>query len=254
MLIYTPMTPAGRPAIVASAANDAIAPPGIPGVPTDRRTFARRMMIIIGTLTCTPHAFAKNMIMNDIRIDTASMLTVAPSGIVILDIWFGTPSSSSTQLLLRGIVAELEHVPNAFNAAGMIALKNFTGLVFPRMLTAPPYTTNANPKNATYKIISCVASDIIVFVPFASTTGTIVQNTPIGVKYITVLIIFRHASLQESITFNNGSPFSPIAISVKPMISANTSTCSILPSANADTGLDGISPFTVSNILSIFVA
>ena len=49
------------------------------------------------------------------------------------------------------------------------------------MLTAPPYTTNANPKNATYKIISCVASDMIVFVPFASTTGTIVQNTPIGV-------------------------------------------------------------------------
>ena len=86
MLIYTPMTPAGRPAIVASAANDAIAPPGIPGVPTDRRTFARRMMIIIGILTCTPHAFAKNMIINDIRIDTASMLTVAPSGIVILDI------------------------------------------------------------------------------------------------------------------------------------------------------------------------
>ena len=156
--------------------------------------------------------------------------------------------------MLRGIVAELEHVPNAFNAAGMIALKNFTGLVFPRMLTAPPYTTNANPKNATYKMISCVASDTIVFVPFASTTGTIVQNTPIGVKYITVLIIFRHASLQESITFNNGSPFSPIAISVNPMISANTSTCSILPSANADTGLEGISPFTVSNILSIFVA
>ena len=103
-------------------------------------------------------------------------------------------------------------------------------------------------------MISCVASDTIVFVPFASTTGTIVQNTPIGVKYITVLIIFRHASLQESITFNNGSPFSPIAISVNPMISANTSTCSILPSANADTGLEGISPFTVSNILSIFVA
>lgn len=140
------------------------------------------------------------------------------------------------------MVAELEHVPNAFSAAGMIALKNFTGLVLPRMLTAPPYTINANPKNATYKIISCVASDTIVFVPFASTTGTIVQKTPIGVKYITVLMIFRHASLQESMTFNNGSPFSPIAISVNPMISANTSTCSILPSANADTGLDGSVP------------
>ena len=205
-------------------------------------------------LTCTPHAFAKNMIIKDIRIDTASMLTVAPSGIVILEIWFGTPSLSSTQLLLSGMVAELEHVPNAFSAAGMIALKNFTGLVLPRMLTVPPYTINANPKNATYKIISCEASDTIVFVPFASTTGTIVQKTPIGVKYITVLMIFRHASLQESMTFNNGSPFSPIAISVNPMISANTSTCSILPSANADTGLDGISPLIVSRMLSILVA
>ena len=58
----------------------------------------------------------------------------------------------------------------------------------------------------------------------------------------------------ESMTFNNGSPFSPIAISVNPMISANTSTCSILPSANADTGLDGISPLIVSRMLSILVA
>ena len=35
-------------------------------------------------------------------------------------------------------------------------------------------------------MISCVASDTIVFVPFASTTGTIVQRIPIGVKYTTV--------------------------------------------------------------------
>ena len=35
------MTPAGSPAIVARAAKDAIAPPGIPGVPTDRSTFAK---------------------------------------------------------------------------------------------------------------------------------------------------------------------------------------------------------------------
>ena len=73
-------------------------------------------------------------------------------------------------------------------------------------------------------MISCIASDTIVLVPFASTTGTMVQNTPIGVKYITVLITFRHTSLQESITFNNGSPFSPIAIRVNPTISANIRT------------------------------
>lgn len=44
ILIYTPMTPAGSPAIVARAAKDAIAPPGIPGVPTDRSTFAKRQV------------------------------------------------------------------------------------------------------------------------------------------------------------------------------------------------------------------
>ena len=132
------MTPAGRPAIVASAANDAIAPPGIPGVPTESRTLASRMITIIEMLTLMPQAFAKNMIINDIRIDTASILTVAPSGIAILLIWFETPSSFSTQRLLIGIVAELEHVPNAFRAAGMIALKNLTGLVFPMSFTAPP--------------------------------------------------------------------------------------------------------------------
>ena len=43
-------------------------------------------------------------------------------------------------------------------------------------------------------MISCVASDTIVLVPFASTTGTMVQNTPIGVKYITVLITFCKCS------------------------------------------------------------
>ena len=83
--------------------------------------------------------------MNDITIETASILTVAPSGIAILEIWFETPSSFSTQLLLIGMVAELEQVPNAFSAAGMIARKNLNGLVFPRNFTAPPYTINANP-------------------------------------------------------------------------------------------------------------
>ena len=38
-----------------------------------RQTFARRIMIIMEMLTLIPHALAKNMIMNDIRMDTASM-------------------------------------------------------------------------------------------------------------------------------------------------------------------------------------
>ena len=63
--------------------------------------------------------------------------------------------------------------------------------------------------------------------------------------------LLRHASLQESMTSNIGSPFSPIAISVNPMISANTSTCSILPSANADTGLDGSVPDRIKNAVHL---
>ena len=65
MLIYTPITPAGSPAMVASAAKDAIAPPGTPGVPTERSTFARSTITIMEMLTLIPHALAKNMIMKD---------------------------------------------------------------------------------------------------------------------------------------------------------------------------------------------
>ena len=158
------------------------------------------------------------------RMETASMFTVAPRGMAILVILLETPISSSMHCLLIGMVAELEQVPNAFNAAGSIALKNFTGLSLPMNLTAPPYTIKANPKNARYRITSWVASEIIVSVPLASTTGTIVQKTPIGVKYITVLMTFRHTSLQESITFRRAAPFSPMAIRVKPTITANTRT------------------------------
>ena len=65
------MTPAGSPAIVARAAKDAIAPPGIPGVPTDRSTFAKSTSTIMEMLTFTLHALAKNMIINDIKISVA---------------------------------------------------------------------------------------------------------------------------------------------------------------------------------------
>ena len=95
-------------------------------------------MIIMEMLTLIPHALAKNMIMNDIRMDTASMFTVAPRGMVILVILLDTPISSSIRCLLIGMVAELEQVPNAFRAAGSIALKNFTGLSLPMNFTEPP--------------------------------------------------------------------------------------------------------------------
>ena len=115
-----------------------MAPPGIPGVPTERSTFARRITIIREMLTLIPQAFAKNMIIKDIRMDTASMFTVAPRGMAILVILSDTPISFSIHCLLIGMVAELEQVPNAFNAAGSIVLKNLIGLSFPRSLIAPP--------------------------------------------------------------------------------------------------------------------
>ena len=73
-------------------------------------------------------------------------------------------------------------------------------------------------------MISWVAREIMVDVPLDSTTGTMVQNTPIGVKYITVLMIFRQISWMESMRFNKGCPLSPTAMMVNPMITANTST------------------------------
>ena len=53
-------------------------------------------------------------------------------------------------------------------------------------------------------MMSCVASERMVSVPFASTTGTIVQKTPIGVKYMIVPMIFRQISFSESIKSRNG--------------------------------------------------
>ena len=103
-------------------------------------------------------------------------------------------------------------------------------------------------------MMSCVASEMIVSVPFASTTGTIVQKTPIGVKYMIVLMIFRQISFSESIKSRNGLPFSPMEIRVKPMITANTRTWSMFPSAKALTGFDGIRFLIVSRILLISVA
>ena len=82
ILMYTPMTPVGSPAIVASAANDAIAPPGTPGVPILSSVFDNNTIASIPKFISTPQAFAKNTIIKDIRIDTASILIVAPSGIV----------------------------------------------------------------------------------------------------------------------------------------------------------------------------
>ena len=89
------------------------------------------MITIIEMLTLIPHAFAKNMIIKDIRIDTASIFTVAPRGIAILVILLETPIPSSIHCLLIGIVAELEQVPKAFSAAGIIVLKKRSGLSLP---------------------------------------------------------------------------------------------------------------------------
>ena len=189
MLMYTPITPAGRPAMVARAAKEAMAPPGIPGVPTDRSTLARRITIIMEMLTLIPQAFAKNMIIKDMRMETASMFTVAPRGMAILVILLETPISSSMHCLLIGMVAELEQVPNAFNAAGSIALKNFTGLSLPMNLTAPPYTIKANPKNARYRITSWVASEIIV---------AVISMDDIDIaQYISPMLTTMHIPIEE---------------------------------------------------------
>ena len=78
------------------------------------------------------------MIINDIRIDTASMLTVAPSGIAIL-----LTLVRNAEFFLDTALADWDRrgtgtCSECIQAAGMIALKNLTGLVFPMSFTAPP--------------------------------------------------------------------------------------------------------------------
>ena len=64
------------------------------------------------------------MIIKDIKIETASILIVAPKGRVNEVISSGIPIFSEAHFNEMGIVALLEHVPNAFNPAGAISLKN----------------------------------------------------------------------------------------------------------------------------------
>ena len=71
-----------------------------------------------------PKAVAKNVIINDIKIETASILIVAPKGKVKDVISSGIPIFSEAHFNEIGIVALLEQVPNAFNPAGAISLKN----------------------------------------------------------------------------------------------------------------------------------
>ena len=81
-----------------------------------------------------PVALAKNTIINDITIETASMLIVAPRGSASEEISLGT-SISSAQRLLMGRVADDDAVPKAFNAAGSTVTKNRFRLNFPIPLT-----------------------------------------------------------------------------------------------------------------------
>ncbi len=120
-----------------SAAKEAMAPPGTPGVPMLSRVLLNSTTASSPKLISTPQALAKNTIMKLIRIDTASMLIVAPSGSAREDTSLGTPISSA-QRLLMGRVAELEQVPKALSAAGITLVKNCPTPYFPSSLTMPP--------------------------------------------------------------------------------------------------------------------
>lgn len=123
--------------MVESAAKHAIALPGTPGAPMESSVLDSIITTIMLKLSSTPQALAKNTIINDIRMETASMLMVAPRGRDREEISFGTPISSAQRLLI-GSVAELEQVPKAFRPAGRIVLKNLPRGYFPINLTIPP--------------------------------------------------------------------------------------------------------------------
>ena len=68
-------------------------------------------------LTLIPQAFAKNMIIKDMRMETASMFTVAPPRLPLLLLFFATPLSSSLHSLLLRLLPALPPLPPAFTAA-----------------------------------------------------------------------------------------------------------------------------------------
>ena len=96
--------------MVASAANEAIAP-GMPGVPTDKITFASRITIIMEVLTFNAagvgekHDHERQHDGNSIHVDRCAQR------IAILVILSDTPHLVLHAPLAEGMVAELEQVP-----------------------------------------------------------------------------------------------------------------------------------------------
>ena len=88
--------------MVASAANEAIAPPGMPGGAHGQDHICQQDHNHHGGTDLNAAGVGENTIMNDNTMETASMLTVAPRGIAILVILSDTPISSSMHRLLRG--------------------------------------------------------------------------------------------------------------------------------------------------------
>ena len=77
-------------------------------------------------LKSIPSAVAKNVIINDIKIETASISIVIPKGRVNEVISSGMPIFSVAHFNEMGIVALLEQVPNAFRSYRCDILKNLT--------------------------------------------------------------------------------------------------------------------------------
>ena len=172
--------------------------------------------------------------------DVPSILVVAPSGMVKDEIRRLTPIFSSSVSIFIGIVALEVAVEKAKPITGANFLRKRSGLrrvnSASRIWYTPQHWMNSASRTAPiYLNIGTIAEK-----PRPANVFAIRQNTPIGARRMTIMVISIMMSLPCWKKFVTSWVLSCSFARMMPMISAKTMTWSISPFASAPIGFFGI--------------
>ena len=172
--------------------------------------------------------------------DVPSILMVAPSGMVKDEMRRLTPIFSSSVSIFIGIVALEVAVENAKPITGANFLRKRSGLSLVSSASRIWYTpqhwmTSASSTAPMYLNIGTIAEK-----PRPAKVLAMRQNTPIGARPMTIMVISIIISLPCWKKFVTSWVLSCSLARITPTISANTITCSISPLASAPIGFFGM--------------
>ena len=200
-----------------------------------------------------PNACAANTTATPCMMAVPSILMVAPSGIVKDEIFLDTPIFFASVSMDSGIVALDVAVENANAITGKKFLMNLIGFSPVNTLSSPRYTMRHWIARASSTPIIYFPRGRNALKPILANVLEIRQNTPIGARLMTIMVISIMISLNWPKKLLTVSARSPSLANITPMISAKTMICSMLPLARELTGLSGMmfSRVSVSDVASI---